>query len=171
MSDRKKYIFAAILIIFYLFSVIISAIIAFLLGRAAAMPFPITTPSTINSYAECAVAGYPVTAIYPATCTTPDGRTFTDTVEMPSPDPLPPSPIVIPAKQTLTKMTLEQKCNQVLLGIWYGAEKKCRQTQTNFSENDCQALGGQFQECGSLCDLTANPSITCIEMCINVCSF
>ena len=31
----------------------------------------------INSFEECAKAGYPVTAMFPATCRTPDGRIFT----------------------------------------------------------------------------------------------
>ncbi len=36
-------------------------------------------PQQINSFAQCAAAGYPILQSYPEQCKTPDGRTFTNT--------------------------------------------------------------------------------------------
>jgi hypothetical protein len=35
-------------------------------------------PTSINSYAECAAAGYPIQESYPEQCRTPDGKLFTN---------------------------------------------------------------------------------------------
>jgi len=35
----------------------------------------------ISSFDECAAAGYPIMESYPARCKTPDGRTFTQTID------------------------------------------------------------------------------------------
>ena len=36
--------------------------------------------SNINSFEECAKAGYPIMQTYPAQCKSPDGRSFTEPV-------------------------------------------------------------------------------------------
>ncbi len=40
--------------------------------------------STVNTFEECAAAGYPIMESYPRQCKTPDGRTFTEVIEKPS---------------------------------------------------------------------------------------
>src|SRR3989344_769462 len=43
---------------------------------------------SVNSFEQCALAGYPIMESYPEQCRTPDGRTFTNTdqaVQVPTP--------------------------------------------------------------------------------------
>jgi hypothetical protein len=40
--------------------------------------------NTINSFEECAAAGYPVQESYPGVCRTPDGRSFTQQASEPA---------------------------------------------------------------------------------------
>src|SRR6185436_1582043 len=41
---------------------------------------------TINSFDECAVAGYPIMESYPRQCRTPDGKNFTESTTTPQND-------------------------------------------------------------------------------------
>lgn len=40
------------------------------------------SPTTINSFQDCATAGYPIMESYPEQCRTPDGRTFVRELEV-----------------------------------------------------------------------------------------
>lgn len=58
------------------FSFRVFPVVAVLLSACAAAPV-----STINSFEECAAAGYPIMESYPEQCRTPDGRLFVRDVE------------------------------------------------------------------------------------------
>jgi hypothetical protein len=56
---------------------------------------------TIQTFDDCAAAGYPVAESYPATCRTSDGRTFVQEIPQEPPvtpplAPLPPGPMTSP---------------------------------------------------------------------------
>jgi hypothetical protein len=59
--------------------------------------------AVVNSFEECAAAGYPVAESYPRRCTTPDGRSFVEAVP---PDSLAPDK---PAGDSGVICTMEAK--------------------------------------------------------------
>lgn len=58
-------------------------------------------PASINSYADCVAAGYPILESYPEQCNTPDGKHFTN------PDAIPLTPPGEFTSQKGTSITLE----------------------------------------------------------------
>lgn len=54
--------------------------------RITKAPTNNTPRITVADYASCVVAGYPIEQTSPMTCTTPDGRTFTDLSTAPNQD-------------------------------------------------------------------------------------
>src|SRR5688572_17846269 len=57
----------------------------------------------INSYEECAAAGYPIMESYPERCITPDGRSFTRELTEEEQEALrPPEPTPAPAPSNTT---------------------------------------------------------------------
>lgn len=62
------------LLVFVAAFVVIIAIIVAVLARNAQQL------NDIDSYQECAAAGYPIMESYPERCSTPDGRTFTNSI-------------------------------------------------------------------------------------------
>lgn len=71
---------------------IIMFIAAFLLGIVGL--FVTLNPlqsAVVNSFEECAAAGYPVMQSHPRQCATPDGRLFVETVDPDSISPEKPS--------------------------------------------------------------------------------
>jgi hypothetical protein len=62
------------LIAFITFDVIVVALAAWFFYQQATKP-PTTS---INSYADCVAAGYPIQESYPEQCRTPDGKSFTN---------------------------------------------------------------------------------------------
>lgn len=71
------------LIVVIVLAVLVVGLGTWLLVRLLTPPAP-----SVNSYAECVAAGYPILEIYPEQCRTPDGRTFTN----PDSPPLTPAP-------------------------------------------------------------------------------
>ncbi len=69
-------------IFFSLLLVIVLGCIGFWLLRS-----PRQQQAPINTYADCAKAGYPVLESSPEVCTTPDGKTFTNNISVPPPAP------------------------------------------------------------------------------------
>lgn len=62
-------------ILLSIFAVAATALVAY----AAVQVFTgSASPSTINSFDECAAAGYPIQDSYPERCTVPGGGTFTN---------------------------------------------------------------------------------------------
>lgn len=59
--------------------VILSAIVAILVGMYTFTKTDVV--DAIDSFKECAAAGYPIMESYPEQCATPDGRTFTNAGE------------------------------------------------------------------------------------------
>lgn len=59
----------ALIVVVIVLASLAGALVTWLLMRQSA-------PPTVNSYAECVAAGYPVLETYPEQCRTPDGRTF-----------------------------------------------------------------------------------------------
>jgi hypothetical protein len=59
------------LVVIIVLAVLVVALGSWLLVR-------LLTPPSVNSYAECVAAGYPILETYPEQCRTPDGRTFTN---------------------------------------------------------------------------------------------
>jgi hypothetical protein len=72
----SKYIAKNILVVLSLAILAASGIYFAASGKFRAYPAP-TPYADINSFEECATAGYPVMESYPERCMTPDGRTFT----------------------------------------------------------------------------------------------
>mgnify|MGYP005839159459 CR=1 FL=1 len=64
-------------IIFWIIISVITIFIAILLIFLR----PKVATGNINSFEECAKAGYPVMEIYPPQCKTPDGRIFTQEIK------------------------------------------------------------------------------------------
>lgn len=62
-----------VLIIFIILGVVAAGVGAWFIYQQIFKP-----SNSINSYAECVAAGYPVLELYPEQCRTPDGRTFTN---------------------------------------------------------------------------------------------
>jgi hypothetical protein len=62
------------LIVFIVFDVLVVALAAWFFYQQSTKP-PTTS---INSYADCAAAGYPIQESYPEQCRTPDGKSFTN---------------------------------------------------------------------------------------------
>jgi hypothetical protein len=70
------------------FAIIVLVIIGIAaLGAGGWMLFQqVIKPASINSYADCVAAGYPILESYPEQCNTPDGKHFTN------PDAIPQGP-------------------------------------------------------------------------------
>ena len=49
-------------------------------GNIVAQPTPTPSAATVNSFSDCAAAGYPIAESYPRQCKTPDGRTLTEDI-------------------------------------------------------------------------------------------
>lgn len=75
------------LVVIIVLSVLVVALGSWLVVRAFFSPAP-----SVNSYAECVAAGYPILETYPEQCRTPDGRTFTTSDAPPQTPPPTPTP-------------------------------------------------------------------------------
>jgi hypothetical protein len=66
--------------------------------------------NTINSYDDCAAAGYPILESYPEQCTVPNGKTYTRSInqeEVTSPLSLEGQTVCLPHKNTEGPHTME----------------------------------------------------------------
>ena len=104
----------------------------------------------IDSFEECAAAGNPIMESHPRQCAA-NGETFIEDLDIGlEPEPLP---------------SVEQMCLQYQ-GIWVDAASECE----GISEQNCEDLGGNFNECASAC--RNNPEATiCTMQCVLVCEF
>ncbi|MES2215800.1 MAG: hypothetical protein V4481_00705 [Patescibacteria group bacterium] len=70
-----------------IFTILVS-IAALVLGYYLYLQGTETQYAQIDSYEECAAAGYPILESYPEQCKTPDGRTFTKEIPSPTGSPI-----------------------------------------------------------------------------------
>jgi len=102
---------------------------------------PCVDDKTIQNFAACADAGYPVMESFPRQCRTSTGRNFVE--------PIPES----------------SDCESVG-GTWNMAAQEC----TGIDSAACEEIGGRFNSCASACrnDPTAT---VCTMQCVQVCEF
>lgn len=97
--------------------------------------------SQINSFDECAKAGYPIMESYPARCATPDGRTFTQEINqivptssatpslLPSPKPS-PSLLISSPRPKFSPPIEDNVCITIITPAKNPATGECREFPT-----------------------------------------
>ena len=104
----------------------------------------------IDSFEECVAAGNPVMESYPQQCSA-NGQTFVEEIDVGiTPEPVP---------------SVEQMCLQYE-GNWIDSAMECE----GISKDNCENLGGSFNECASACRNDPEATI-CTMQCVLVCEF
>ena len=103
------------------------------------------------TYEECiTLPNAKIQNSYLATCVTPDGLRFTQSIEE----------LAVPSSH-------EAACAQSG-GTWLPAYNECE----GITPEQCGQAGGSFDECASDCRHDPDyPNVYCIQMCVGVCSF
>jgi len=102
--------------------------------------FPKEKLEEITNLNECVKEGNVVIDSYPRQCRTLQGELFVE------------------------KLTLEESCKNLYGGKWLSEKNECE----NIGKDQCDFLGGNFNECASAC--RHNPSVEfCILVCVSVC--
>ncbi|MFO7710664.1 MAG: DUF333 domain-containing protein [Candidatus Woesearchaeota archaeon] len=93
----------------------------------------------ISSFDECVQAGNPVMESYPRQCEA-NGEVFVE------------------------NLSFEERCENLYEGEWLDEHQECE----GISENQCQELGGSFDDCASACRHDPDAEI-CTKQCVFVC--
>lgn len=100
--------------------------------------------ANITDFESCVAAGNPVMESYPRQCRA-NGETFVEDIPQ--------------------NITIEEKCEN-LGGEWLGQFSECE----GISQEDCEQMGGNFDNCASACRNDPNATV-CTMQCVMVCSF
>lgn len=102
---------------------------------------PKKTTLEIKSFQDCIGQGYITLESYPRQCRSSNGTLF------------------------IENLSLEEACSKLYQGDWVSEYKECE----NINKDQCNLLGGAFNECASACRHNTEEQF-CILLCIPVCS-